>query len=428
MSLRRLVAAAGACLLMAMPGADAHGAHAHAHAHAAGVNDDKRCPSCNMVAKDANFTWYTELNHGQKIYTCAMNTGLDYKEGEKAFSHPALVGATLHDLANSTTTCSNACPECDDPSTVVKDPNSGAVVTSASFSYICLKRGQKIYFTSDANKQVFLLGLAASPYFGVQNMSCGGAVCPDQYQVPPASVPAVTTAPSTPATAALVTDSEPFCTGASVMFSGFQTTVHGTCVKLFFQPWVLNSGVKYAFGFLGVFALPLLNEYLVRTRERLRQQLRKRAGNKRLHKLVLTVLYMMQMTLAYLAMLVVMIYDTGLFIALIFGFGAGFLFFKVDKQTAAAATGDMAAPWRFQDFKSLSILHAPGMMCLANCGATVTRALEAADGVHRVYVDIADKCIYVSGGTPGKVLVETLENVGFEATLLHEPVRISGEP
>ncbi len=62
----------------------------------------------------------------------------------------------------------------------------------------------------------------------------------------------------------------PFCRGSSVMFSGFQSTIHGTCVTLFFRSWVLDSPLKYSIGLLGVFALPLLNEYLIQYREQIR--------------------------------------------------------------------------------------------------------------------------------------------------------------
>ncbi|OQR95928.1 3-ketoacyl-CoA thiolase A [Thraustotheca clavata] len=402
-----------------------------AHSHAAGINDDKRCPSCNMAAKDAKFTWFTELNNGQRIYTCAMNTGDDYKKGSNYFSHPSLVGATMYQLANSSTTCTNACPECDDSLMVVKDPISGDIVSSKNFTFICLKRGQKIYFSSTGTKATFLAGLAASPYFGVRNVSCGGNQCPDQFQVPN-DLAATTTAPSPTATSidssTAIADAERFCTGASVMFSGFQTTVHGTCVKLFFQPWVLDTSVKYAFGFIGVFALPLMNEYLVRTRESLRQTFRKRKNKtpsvKQMHKIILTLLYMAQMTIAYLAMLVVMIYDTGLFISLILGFGFGFILFKAEKPIATKEepTETIAAVWRFSDFKSLTILHVPQMMCAHKCGGTITRALEQIEGVHRIYIDISDKCVYVSGSAPSKELMSTLDDIGYEASLLHEPV------
>ncbi|RHY41117.1 hypothetical protein DYB30_012656 [Aphanomyces astaci] len=399
-----IVSAAVAFVVLAtLPSTDAHASHA-AHAAqataAAGIHDDKHCPLCNMYVKDDNLTWFTELKNGQRIYTCGMTNGTQFSRGKNSFSHPSLVGATLGSLiVPDGTGCNATCPECDDPTTPVLDPITGTKITSAKFTFLCLKKGQKIYFESDTSKATFTSGA----------LSKSGS------------------------------NGEPFCSGSSAMFSGFQTTVHGTCVKLLFQPWVLNSQLKYALGFIGVFLLPLLNEGLVHTRESLRQSFRQRpttsASTKRLHKLTLTVLYMGQMTLAYFAMLVVMIYDTGLFVSLIFGFGVGYMWFKEGKRTKdvavtkpsktsdPAAGGGPVAPWRFQRLEDLFVLYVPQMKCMANCGSTVQRALEGIDGVDQVYVDINDKCVYVlaSSSDARGVLVDAVDAVGFHATILRAP-------
>ncbi len=54
------------------------------------------------------------------------------------------------------------------------------------------------------------------------------------------------------------------------MVNGFASSFGGTCVMLLFQPLVLNSSVKYALGILTVFFAAVLNEALVKFRERLR--------------------------------------------------------------------------------------------------------------------------------------------------------------
>ncbi|ETV77239.1 hypothetical protein H257_08700 [Aphanomyces astaci] len=438
-----IVSAAVAFVVLAtLPSTDAHASHA-AHAAqataAAGIHDDKHCPLCNMYVKDDNLTWFTELKNGQRIYTCGMTNGTQFSRGKNSFSHPSLVGATLGSLiVPDGTGCNATCPECDDPTTPVLDPITGTKITSAKFTYLCLKKGQKIYFESDTSKATFTSGALSKSYFGVNTLTCNGVACPDSFQEVPVVV-------DTPAPTSLRgstgqgSNGEPFCSGSSAMFSGFQTTVHGTCVKLLFQPWVLNSQLKYALGFIGVFLLPLLNEGLVHTRESLRQSFRQRpttsTSTKRLHKLTLTVLYMGQMTLAYFAMLVVMIYDTGLFVSLIFGFGVGYMWFKESKRTKdvavtkpsktsdPAAGGGPVAPWRFQRLEDLFVLYVPQMKCMANCGSTVQRALEGIDGVDQVYVDMNDKCVYVLASTSDArgVLVDAVDAVGFHATVLRAP-------
>ncbi|RHY26818.1 hypothetical protein DYB32_007255 [Aphanomyces invadans] len=249
---------------------------------AVGIHDDKHCPICNMFVKDENLTWFTELKNGQRIYTCGMTNGTQFARGKNSFSHPSLVGATLDSLiVRDGTGCNNTCPECDDSALPVLDPITGTKITSAKFTYACLKKGQKIYFESETSKATFLDGASSKAYFGVAAMTCNSASCPDSFQ----EVPVISV--TTPTTTSLRTNdadsradggvSEPFCSGASAMFSGFQSTVHGTCVKLLFQPWVLNSKLKYAIGIVGVFLLPLLNEGLVHAREHLRHIFRNRA-------------------------------------------------------------------------------------------------------------------------------------------------------
>ncbi|RQM25299.1 hypothetical protein B5M09_000912 [Aphanomyces astaci] len=210
------------------------------------------------------------------------------------------------------------------------------------------------------------------------------------------------------------------------MFSGFQTSAGGTCVKLFFQSWVLDTPIKYFFGLLGVFILPLVNEYLVVFREDTRMHYIKTkvsrcAWTKPGRKLVLTLLYMGQMTLAYLAMLVVMVYDSFLFLALIAGFGVAFACFKSDRSLGLKSTAMMRATWRFDESDFLTVLSVEGMMCMQNCGSTVQSALEQVDGVKHVYVGFSEKCAYVSGSAPTEALVAAVEAIGFDARVLRRP-------
>jgi solute carrier family 31 (copper transporter), member 1 len=347
----------------------------------------------------------------------------------------------------------------------VRDPISGAPVTADSFKIVCLENGQKIYFASDTTRTAYLSKVNQEVRSSVLNIMCKNAVCDDAQQIQtlsaaakafdPSSVqdaaivgggnsnaspsPAAgkqnstsnantpssqTTAPSSDTvtdatnTNTAVASSSGFCSGeGSVMFNGFSSTIHGSCVRLFFQPWVLNSALKYVLGFFGCLLLALANEYLVMFREHLRQQLliaRKGRPDDKVHRLsckaLLSFLYMVQMSVAYFAMLVVMTYETGLFIALILGFGAGFVLFKDFDVDVTNERG----VWRFTD-PSVVRIQVEGMSCMANCGTTVENALAGVDGVTKVHVEFSEKCAYVAGSAPLAKLIDMIEAVGFTA-------------
>ncbi|OQR92770.1 transmembrane protein [Achlya hypogyna] len=163
-----------------------------------------------------------------------------------------------------------------------------------------------------------------------------------------------------------------FCNHASVMFDGFQSSVGSTCVKLFFQPWVLDSRIKYAFGFIGIVLLGVFLEWLGEYREALEEKFIRVYGvdvedelanscvqlntppaftksaasslieptpatTKKLQlpvwcSIILSSLYMLALSIGYLIMLVAMLYETGLFCAAILGLGIGFYLFKDTEQ------------------------------------------------------------------------------------------------
>ncbi|RLN97782.1 hypothetical protein BBJ28_00022825 [Nothophytophthora sp. Chile5] len=165
----------------------------------------------------------------------------------------------------------------------------------------------------------------------------------------------------------------------SVMFNGFQLAIGGdaTCLLLLFQPWVLSSAVKYAFGFLGVVLLAMSLEGFGELRDHVQKQLFRDHGivssqadymslatpqvvssgsdgattshdsfvqkagrvpdaprviiTRRVPfwcKLVLASLYMIHLCLGYWVMLVIMTYETLMFVAVIVGLGLGFAVFK----------------------------------------------------------------------------------------------------
>ncbi|KAG9416235.1 hypothetical protein AC1031_000632 [Aphanomyces cochlioides] len=394
-------------LLASLSLAHDHGSMGSMPASMGSSGDGKHCPICNM---DVESDWFVLMKHGQKINSCSMTDGSQFRLGVNAFSHAARIGATMKDIT-SNPKCDASCPECSTGN--VMDPISGDKVTDANFKFLCFNRGQRLYFSSEATKEQFITGMNSHPYFGVDKLVCGGQPCPDSFQLPQVSH--------------ADSPSPPFCTGSSVMFSGFQSSAGGTCVKLFFQSWILDTPLKYALGVIGVFILPLMNEYFVSYREDIRMKFvktkssRYQGWSKTSRKLILTLLYMAQMTLAYFAMLVVMVYDTILFFSLILGFGVAFAWFKSERSLGLKSTAMMRATWRFDESEYLTVLSVDGMMCMQNCGSTVQSALERVAGVKHVYIGFSEKCAYVSGSASTDMLVQAVEAVGFDVRVLRRP-------
>ena len=166
-----------------------------------------------------------------------------------------------------------------------------------------------------------------------------------------------------------------FCDASfgSVMYEGFQLAIgrNRPCALLLFQPWLLSSAVKYAFAFVGVVLLAASLEGLGEYRDHLQQLFYRRYGvvtsdahyisvetpvaargalassasasfaakahdvnvtlTRRLPlwcKLVLAGFYMLVLAIAYLLMLVIMMYESALFVAVVLGLGLGFFLFK----------------------------------------------------------------------------------------------------
>ncbi|POM68901.1 Transmembrane protein [Phytophthora palmivora] len=427
---------------------DMHAIQAHRDLAASGVSStDYTCPVCGMSTLDSGYDNenYVTMTHGQRVYSCGM-AARAFSSYDFDVTDTAYLAANMAEfIVNQTDTeayaeCTSTCAECSDG---ISDPVSGDSVTTDNYVYVCLKNGQKIYFASQDNKNSYLTSVNTEPRYLVDSVICSGSTCSDATNITTLSPAAQsfvadysesTTAASATSSSSTTTESDSsstssgFCSGqGSVMFNGFQTSIHGSCVMLLFQPWVLNSGVKYAFGFIGCFLIALLNESLVKGREVVRQRLlvaRKLRPHDKFHKMqckaTLAVLYMIQMTIAYFAMLVVMTYETGLFIALIAGFGAGFLLFKNLDQDITEERGS----WRFTDPSTVRI-QVEGMSCMKNCGTTVENALKNTPGVTDAVVEFDERAAYVSGSAQFSDLVAAIEGVGFTAEVNNQTRRNS---
>lgn len=412
---------------------DMHAMHAH-RGLATSSTTDYTCPVCGMSTMDSGYdnSNYVGMANGQKIYSCGM-APRSFDSYSTEVTDTAYLATNMAEfIVNQTDSdayakCTNACPECADG---IEDPVTGSSVSTMNFVYVCLMNGQKIYFASQSNKNSYLTSVNTEPRHLVESVICSSATCSDATTLKTLSpaaqnfvadfsaAPAASTTPSTSTNTGSSSTSSDFCSGqGSVMFNGFQTSIHGSCVMLLFQPWVLNSGVKYALGFIGCFLIALLNESLVKGREVVRQRLlvaRKLSPFDKFHKMqckgFLAILYMIQMTIAYFAMLVVMTYETGLFLALIAGFGVGFLLFQNLDQDITKERGS----WRFTDPSTVRI-QVEGMSCMKNCGTTVENALKSVPGVTDAIVEFDERAAYVSGTAQYNDLVAAIEAVGFTA-------------
>ncbi|CAH0517327.1 unnamed protein product [Peronospora belbahrii] len=388
------------------------------HRDLASLGVDYTCPVCGMSTLESGYdnANYVTMMNGQKIYSCGM-APRPFPNYDSDLTDTAYLAANMAEFivnptdADAYVKCTNDCRECSDN---ISDPVSGDAITTANYVYVCLKNGQKIYFASQDNRNSYLTRVNTEPRYLVDSVICSGSACTDAKTIttlslaaqsfvadnPPASASGTTATPatslnsSTTESAASSTSSD-FCSGqGSVMFNGFQTSIHGSCVMLFFRPWVLNSGVKYAFGFIGCFLISLLNEALVKGRE--------------------------VMTIAYFAMLVVMTYETGLFLALIAGFGAGFLLLKNLDQDITQERGS----WRYTDPSTVRI-PVEGMSCMKNCGTTVENALKNTPGVTDAIVELDERAAYVSGSAHYSDLVAAIEAAGFSTEVNNQTERKS---
>ncbi|KAG3119791.1 hypothetical protein PI124_g2082 [Phytophthora idaei] len=285
------------------------------------------CPLCNMDVKaDINAT----ILGDQYVYACEMAGHIDSLQNDPAanLGSPEEADITTDEIYQDATDIK--CPVC----------GKGYDQLTHAVPWIS-KGAQKIYTCSEEHAQLVFDN-------------------PTKY-------------------VAAQTSSDDFCYGAgSVMFNGFQLATGGdaSCLMLLFQPWVISSGVKYAFAFLGVVLLAMSLEGFGELREFVLTRLYRDHGIvssqadylslttplvssasdghtashesfvqkpgrvpdaprfsivRRLPlwcKLALAAMYMVHLCLGYWIMLVIMTYETLMFVAVVIGVGLGFAIFK----------------------------------------------------------------------------------------------------
>jgi hypothetical protein len=113
----------------------------------------------------------------------------------------------------------------------------------------------------------------------------------------------------------------------TVMQNGFRVANgDDACITFLFVGWSVDNRTKYAIMLIGVLLMGFLNGFLIYIRQVLAARSK---GNSSilLNQLLLSLVYGVQIVLAYWLMLLVMTYETGLFIMLIIGLVLGHFFF-----------------------------------------------------------------------------------------------------
>ena len=123
-----------------------------------------------------------------------------------------------------------------------------------------------------------------------------------------------------------------FCSGSGyAMNNGFQPAFGpgSYCVLMFFQGWNVNTEGKYAVALVSMFLLGLLIEAGGYAQKRLAKRISRKPPVHALLHYSTSLLYGCQMTLAYLAMLSVMLYEIYFFVTLVTGLAIGHAVFSV---------------------------------------------------------------------------------------------------
>lgn len=123
-----------------------------------------------------------------------------------------------------------------------------------------------------------------------------------------------------------MTDPDPFCSGTGyVMMSGFQFAFGSSqsCVLFLFPGWVLDSAGAYVGGCFAAMLFPICIVAIQVMRERrfTRSTETETATSTLLcYDLLNALSFGFQMMFSYFAMLMVMLYETGIFLSLLLGF------------------------------------------------------------------------------------------------------------
>ncbi|KAG6586932.1 High affinity copper uptake protein 1 [Phytophthora cinnamomi] len=157
-----------------------------AHRELVSSTTDYECPVCSTSTKDYGYNnnYYVAMSHGQKIYTCGMGPQSTSECGFKVRNAAYLAANMAEFIVNPSNAdyadCKDACPECAEG---IKDPVTGDAVTTDNFVYVCLDKGQKIYFSSHENREAYLVNVSSQPRYLVGDILCSGTSCSDAMTI-----------------------------------------------------------------------------------------------------------------------------------------------------------------------------------------------------------------------------------------------------
>jgi hypothetical protein len=126
--------------------------------------------------------------------------------------------------------------------------------------------------------------------------------------------------------AGILNDDVPFCRGGtSMVMSGFESVMshNANCIILFFRPWLLDNGLKFAFGCIGVFLLGFLVEATIKLRRSVTNRVDFKA--EWMKNFAVTFLFGINVALGYICMLAAMTFNVEIFISTVTGLAIGHL-------------------------------------------------------------------------------------------------------
>ena len=398
----------------------------------------------------------TGVSYGEFMQAQSEAIGAGKSEGDPIVSSAAHVGArTLFSAAGGTETCSAT--------------GAGG---STSPGILCWMKKQ-CYSTAELQCTGAQKPTCVDPSGNPQDSATMCPTCkPACYAPPPPPPPKPASAP--------VPAPVPFCDlqqMPTVMYmSGFvgvgKAMESQACTLYLFHGWELDDALKFGFACFGTFLAALLCEGLIKMRRKLQEgklfkwQKTRSQNAATARDFIGLVLYGVQQVMGYFLMLVVMMYQTELFIMVILGLVVGHAIFNLNGLPPVGESADMCCQRGAPDnpdtqttdpacccpknnegvlnTKGLAeeflpntythtthasrpesqrpaqyVLTVEGMMCQSNCGSTVHQALAQVVGVTEVKVNFATKTASVWGypAAPND-LIDAVGNVGFDAKMI----------
>jgi solute carrier family 31 (copper transporter), member 1 len=134
-----------------------------------------------------------------------------------------------------------------------------------------------------------------------------------------------------------------FCTGTGrVMLPGFQNAASGgPCILFLFVGWAVDSPFKYVIALFASFFMGFSNEGFSLLRRRMSIWFHDKTE---FLKILTSFVYGVQMTIAYWMMLLVMTYEIGVFLCLIFGLFVGNFVFSLKVLQGTTSKTEKSEP------------------------------------------------------------------------------------